>query len=198
MHPRCCGPATSWVHYSRSCNSQSSAPEDGQNNCAKHVELTGIINKSLLLHIVGCLYYLYQLCTVKQISENEIYLLIKYIKSVLWRAVKRLSSIEDARCLKVNWYSFYSVLYSNESRKGVGGGRCLSLKKWPACILTAIFRPCNEPRLQIVVFLSSAFLCLYLSRCRTGDRRTSLCFICGWSQLVISTCSLAINNHAVV
>ena len=39
---------------------------------------------------------------VKQISDNEIYLLIKYIKSVLWRVVKRLSYIEDARCLKVN------------------------------------------------------------------------------------------------
>ena len=38
----------------------SSAPEDGQNNCPKHVELTGIINKPLLLHLVGCLYYLYQ------------------------------------------------------------------------------------------------------------------------------------------
>ena len=39
---------------------QSSAPEDGQNNCPKHVELTGIINKPLLLHLVGCLCYLYQ------------------------------------------------------------------------------------------------------------------------------------------
>ena len=38
---------------------------------------------------------------VKQISDNEIYLLIKYIKSVLWRVAKRLSYIEDARCLKV-------------------------------------------------------------------------------------------------
>ena len=27
---------------------------------AEHVELTGIINKPLLLHLVGCLYYLYQ------------------------------------------------------------------------------------------------------------------------------------------
>ena len=32
----------------------------GQNNFPKHVELTGIINKPLLLHLVGCLYYLYQ------------------------------------------------------------------------------------------------------------------------------------------
>jgi len=30
-----------------------------------------------------------------------VYLLMKYIKSVLWRVVKRLSFIEDARCLKV-------------------------------------------------------------------------------------------------
>ena len=47
-------------HYTTSCNTQSSAPEDGQNNFPKHVELTGIINKQLLLHLVGCLYYLYQ------------------------------------------------------------------------------------------------------------------------------------------
>jgi len=95
-------PATSWVHYSTSCNTQSSAPEDGQNDCPKHVELTGIINHPLSLHLVGCLYYLYQWCTVKQISDNEIYLLIKYIKSVFWRVAKRLSYIQDARCLKVN------------------------------------------------------------------------------------------------
>jgi len=35
-------------------------------------------------------------------SDNEIYLLIKYIKSVLWILAKCLSYIEDARCLKVN------------------------------------------------------------------------------------------------
>ena len=48
------------VHYTTSCNTQYSAPEDGQTNCPKHFELTGIINKPLLLHLVGCLYYLYQ------------------------------------------------------------------------------------------------------------------------------------------
>ena len=47
------------MHYTRSCKPQSSAPEDGKNNFPKHVELTGIINKPLLLHLVGCLYYLY-------------------------------------------------------------------------------------------------------------------------------------------
>ena len=52
-------PATSWVHYTTSCNTQSSAPEDGKNNCPKYVELSGIINKPLLLHLVGCLYNLH-------------------------------------------------------------------------------------------------------------------------------------------
>ena len=93
-------PATSSVHYTTSCNTQSSAPEDGQNNCPKHVELIGIINKPLLLHLVGWLQYLYQWRTVKQILDNEIYFLIKYTKSFLWRVAKRLSYIEDTRCLK--------------------------------------------------------------------------------------------------
>ena len=68
MHPRCCRPvswkrrksasripatATSWVHYTTSCNTQSSAPEDGRDHRPKHVEMIGIINKPLLLHLVG-------------------------------------------------------------------------------------------------------------------------------------------------
>ena len=103
MHPRCCRPSAGNIvgvlYHKR--NTQSSAPEDGQNDCPKHVELTGIINKPLLLPLVGCLYYIYQWYTVKQISGSEIYLLIKYIKSVLWRVAKRLSYIEDAPCLEV-------------------------------------------------------------------------------------------------
>ena len=93
--------ATSWVNYTTSCNTQSTTPEDGRDHLPKHAELTGIINKPLLLHLVGCLYYLYQRCTVKQVSDNEIYLLIKYIESVHWRVAKRLSYIEEARCPKV-------------------------------------------------------------------------------------------------
>ena len=40
-------------------NTQSNAPEDGQNNLPKHAELNGIINQPLLLHLVGCLHNLY-------------------------------------------------------------------------------------------------------------------------------------------
>ena len=39
---------------------ESNAPEDGQNNCPKHAGLTGIINKPSLLHLVGCIFFLYQ------------------------------------------------------------------------------------------------------------------------------------------
>ena len=46
-------PATSWVNFTTSCNTQSSTPEDGQNNCPKHVELIGVINKPLLFLLVG-------------------------------------------------------------------------------------------------------------------------------------------------
>ena len=44
-------------------------------------------------------------------SDNEIHLLIKYIKSVLCRVAKGLSYIQDARCLKVKVMA-YSHVYA--------------------------------------------------------------------------------------
>ena len=52
---------------------QSCAPEDGQNNCPKHVELTGIINRKLLLHLVG-FYIIYINDT-----QSSKYQIMKYI-----------------------------------------------------------------------------------------------------------------------
>ena len=46
------------MHYSTSCNTQSSAPDDGRDHRPKHVELIGIINKPLMLHLVG-IYIIY-------------------------------------------------------------------------------------------------------------------------------------------
>ena len=43
-------------------------------------------------------------------SDNEIYLLIKYIKSVLWRVAKCLSYIEEARYLKVKLAVFTNYI----------------------------------------------------------------------------------------
>ena len=72
----------------------------------------------------GCVYYLYQWCTVEQISDNEIYLLIKYIKSVLWRVAKRLS-LYTGRTVPKGWrgrawssslFVFYFRLRTNASQ----------------------------------------------------------------------------------
>ena len=59
------------MHYATSSNTQSSAPEDGQNNYPKHVELTGIINKPLLLHLVVCLYYLYVIFLFRFAKQSQ-------------------------------------------------------------------------------------------------------------------------------
>jgi len=48
-----------WYNATHDVAGRFSAPEDGQNNCPKLVELIGIIYKPLLLHLVGCFYYLY-------------------------------------------------------------------------------------------------------------------------------------------
>ena len=52
--------ATSRVYYTTSCNTQSSAPEDGRNPRPKPVELIEVINKPLLLHLVGVYIIFYQ------------------------------------------------------------------------------------------------------------------------------------------
>jgi hypothetical protein len=58
------------VHYTTGCITESNAAEDGQNNCPKHVELIGIINKQLLLHVVGCLLYCFY-CYGNDMENNE-------------------------------------------------------------------------------------------------------------------------------
>jgi len=48
----------------KNCNTQSSVPEDGRNHRLKYAELIGIINKPLLLHLVGFLYYLWTIFVI--------------------------------------------------------------------------------------------------------------------------------------
>jgi len=53
----------------------------------KHVELTGIINKPLFLHLVGCLYYLYFIIFFGDLLNNlSLTLILKTWK--IWWACK--------------------------------------------------------------------------------------------------------------
>jgi len=84
--------ANGW-HYTTSCNTQSSVPEDGQNDCPKHVELTGIINKPLLLHLVGCLYYLFLVVgTVSKYATLPTFQRNKLFPSS-WKVLKKISAL---------------------------------------------------------------------------------------------------------
>ena len=84
-------PATSWVHYTTSCNTHSTAPEDGQNNCQKYVELSGIINEPLLLHLVGCLYYLYFITFFLRLAKQSQFIplqnVVYFITLILFRKI---------------------------------------------------------------------------------------------------------------
>ena len=74
MHPRCCRPVAGQQHRGYiipQAVTHSGAPEEGQNNCPKHVELTGIINKPLLFHLVGCLFYLYFIIFWGGLAKNS-------------------------------------------------------------------------------------------------------------------------------
>ena len=69
----------------------------------------------------------------QKISGNEIYLLIKYIKSFLWRAAKRMSYIQDARCLNIKpreraFKQFKSPVL-NVLRRGIQGQPISQQKK---------------------------------------------------------------------
>ena len=68
---------------------------------------------------------------VKQISDNEIYLLIKYTRSVLWRVVKRLSYKEDARCLTVREKKLVTYLSFSGSASWQHGTWLHQRDSWP-------------------------------------------------------------------
>ena len=80
-----CVTATFWVHYTTSCNTKSSAPEDGWDHRPKHVELIGINNKPLLLHLVGYLYYKCHSLSLKlQWSSGYCWISFKLQKDLLY------------------------------------------------------------------------------------------------------------------
>ena len=76
--------------YTTSCNTQSSAPEDGRDWRQNHVELIGIINKLLLLHLVGYIIYINDARSKKH-QTNEIQCII----SNSFTKQKFLSTLKD-------------------------------------------------------------------------------------------------------
>jgi hypothetical protein len=64
-------PATSWVHNTTSCKHSLLLLKMGEIIALNMSSWLRIINKSLSLHLVGCLYYLLQWCMVKQISNIQ-------------------------------------------------------------------------------------------------------------------------------
>ena len=79
------------MHYTTNCNTQSSAPEDGQNNCPKYDELPGIINKPLLLHLVRCLYYLYFIIFFLRLAKQSQFIPLQnvvYFKTLTFLVLK--------------------------------------------------------------------------------------------------------------
>jgi len=101
------------VHYTTSCNTQSSAPEDGRNNSLKHVELIGIINKPLLLHLVGCVYMLMMhgqaniklmatLCNTKNLELVQPYELM-FVELDCWN-IKISSKNINVACMNIHLF----------------------------------------------------------------------------------------------
>jgi len=94
------------VHYTTSCNTKSSAPEDGRDQRPRHVGLIGMINKPLQLHLVG-VYIIYindarsnkyqikkpksagnllrEICLLIQLTSNSLCHITSSSKFMLWK-----------------------------------------------------------------------------------------------------------------
>ena len=85
-------------------------------------------------------------------------MLIKYIKSILWRVAKRLSYIEEARCLKVNkrmsprqvlneYFKSYCLISESEFVLRESGMHCA--RPWPEqkCITVSCNARCLSVRM---------------------------------------------------
>ena len=66
------------MRYTTICNTQSSASEDGRDHRPKHVELIGIINKQLMLHLFD-VYIIY--VNDARSNKYQISKLTKYAKN---------------------------------------------------------------------------------------------------------------------
>jgi hypothetical protein len=119
MHPRCCRPLAwqprfqatgrQYCGCTTSCNTQSSAHEVGRNYRPKHVELIGIINKSLLLHLVGCIYYLNQWCRSNKYQILHIVSLQFHGFCIALLLFLHFNILSDEVCYIQAWYHYLQL-----------------------------------------------------------------------------------------
>ena len=112
----------------------------------------------------------------ESLKKNEIYLLTKYIKSVLWGVAVRLSYIQDAWCLKVN-PNFFVII---QSMIFYFLKFCLILTKSPkqsGCPAEACYPPLSHQNLLhvliIIVLCVTVQNIMYRSQWPRGLRRRS-------------------------
>ena len=102
MHPRCCRPVTSWVHYTTSCKTQSNAPEDGRNHRPKHVELIRIVNTPVIVASSWLSTLLFQTKVVEKI-KTRILCSMTFIENRALYDITRKSIVEPERSHMTVW-----------------------------------------------------------------------------------------------
>jgi len=98
------------VHYTTTCNTQSSAPEDGRDYRPKHVEPIGIVNKPLLLHLVG-VYIIY----------------INDARSNKYQISKKKPLVKTCLTAQVQNKSYSTGMYAQGDYSRAGVSRCTHL-----------------------------------------------------------------------
>jgi len=119
---------------------QSSAPEDGRKYRPKYIELIEIINKLLLLHLVGCLYYWVSLCLHNSLIFYEICLSsVSTFKIGVF--FTKISKVKNQRNILGN---FISEIESFVSCKSFTSETNQSLDYWAITSNLLIFKALNS------------------------------------------------------
>ena len=140
------------------------------------------------------------------ISHNEIYLLIKYIKSILWIVAKRLSYTEDARCLKVNAACTHTAetlaVFISPSRTSFHwGGRRWRLQRNVAlsCCGSRYFPKGFMPFSAPVCLVSASRLVMYTGlspfSCRSIGEYPPPKVFCCYSRAALTQFSILTSTH---
>jgi hypothetical protein len=95
-------PATSWLHYTTSCKHSLVLLEDGRNPRPKHAELIGIVNKPLLLHLLG-----FSIICISDVRSNK-HQICRSVGGICWlKFVTEMETAGDGAFLPVYTEFYY-------------------------------------------------------------------------------------------